>query len=173
MKCKTCSAIFDPRKKTAKFCSKPCYWKSLEKPNTSEERFWAFVEKTKSCWIWTGAKKSREYGSFWVSDEQRTMGAHRFSYILHYGAIPDKKVIRHNCDNPACVNPKHLICGTQQENLNDMAKRKRRNLKLSDIAIKHIRQNSNKLTKTYLANKFNVHRSTITDVINFKIYKFV
>jgi hypothetical protein len=45
--------------------------------------------------------------------------AHRFIYEKNHGPIPDGLVIRHTCDNKKCINPAHLIIGTQKENLQD------------------------------------------------------
>jgi hypothetical protein len=58
-----------------------------------EERFWLYVEKTETCWNWTGGK-SEGYGMFKISNHPRTMrGAHRVSYEMHAGPIPAGKVI--------------------------------------------------------------------------------
>jgi len=50
----------------------------------------------------------------------RQLLTHRAMYMLHYGPIPDGMVIRHTCDNPPCVNPEHLLMGTEEDNRNDM-----------------------------------------------------
>jgi len=81
------------------------------------ERFWANVHKTANCWFWIGYR-SRSYGAFYVGGE-RNVGAHIFSWVLHNGAIPEGQQILHRCDIPQCVNPAHLILGTQSENIKD------------------------------------------------------
>ena len=63
------------------------------------------------------------YGS--VSHNGRTMGAHRASYLVHIGHIPDGMVVRHACDNPSCINPRHLRIGTQLDNIADRVERGR------------------------------------------------
>lgn len=84
------------------------------------ERFWAKVDKSEvdGCWNWL-AFKLRGYGRFRRSrqgDAYPSVFAHRFSYELVNGLIPDGLVIDHLCRNPSCVNPAHLEAVTQQVN---------------------------------------------------------
>jgi len=81
------------------------------------KRFWKHVDKSGDCWEWT-ACKSRGYGKFGL--DGKTLRAHRVSYALEIGPIPDGMVICHKCDNPGCVNPAHLFAETQKHNLSDM-----------------------------------------------------
>jgi hypothetical protein len=94
---------------------------------TMEERFWRFVEKTDECWVWTG-QKIRGYGRLSVgAKEEKSVGAHRFSWELHNKQkIPDGKFVMHSCDNPSCVNPDHLSIGSPKENYDDMVLKGRR-----------------------------------------------
>jgi hypothetical protein len=75
------------------------------------------------CWEWTGPKKESGYGLFWWRGGNRS--AHRTSYRIHRGEIPAEKYICHHCDNPSCVNPKHLFVGSHKDNMFDMAKKGR------------------------------------------------
>lgn len=108
-------------------------------------RFWAKVERTSTCWLWTGAK-DRGYGKMYRSSG--TVRAHRFSYELHHGTPPPAGLL-HTCDNPSCVNPKHLVSGTQADNIAD-AKAKGRiakgtkhyNVKLTEAQVKDIRMDT-------------------------------
>lgn len=86
------------------------YRKSLD----LEERFWAKVNKTDSCWIWTGAKDSKGYGLFW---NKKHFKAHRFSYELLMGKIPEGLIIDHRCRVRECVNPAHLEPVLNRENI--------------------------------------------------------
>jgi len=96
-------------------------------PSTPPEiRFWRFVTKgpVTDCWLWQGVKNNKGYGMFGVGRDARTgkhrnMLAHRFSYQMELGHIPEGKYLCHTCDNPACVNPYHLFVGDQLANMRD------------------------------------------------------
>ena len=77
-------------------------------------RFWSFVDKSGECWVWTGWNNGR-YPGFSVG--RTKLYAHRFSYELHKGPIPEGAVIDHTCRNKMCVNPAHLEAVTNQENV--------------------------------------------------------
>lgn len=84
------------------------------------DRFWPKVDirGPEECWPWVGSKlKGREIGTFWNGDQ--VVYAHRVSYELANGLIPAGLVVRHRCDNSICVNPAHLLVGTQYENMQD------------------------------------------------------
>lgn len=101
-----------------------------------EQRFWDKVNKDgptmphmdSACWIWIGGSITEfGYGGFSVA-HKKYMSAHRFSWQLHYGAIPNGLFVLHRCDNPSCANPEHLWLGTQADNMADkMAKGRFRN----------------------------------------------
>jgi hypothetical protein len=76
------------------------------------------------CWEWNAAKNNKGYGQ--LNYQGRRLLAHRLSYESHNGPIPDGLILRHTCDNPPCINPKHLIVGTLVDNSRDMDERGRR-----------------------------------------------
>ena len=100
---------------------------ALMRGKTAEERFWYSVEKSDGCWIWKAGKDRDGYGVFnGKVGETMYRLAHRFSWALDTGEIlPSSTMILHQCDNPPCVNPDHLMAGTAQENSTDMVNKGR------------------------------------------------
>lgn len=78
------------------------------------ERFWAKVDRTGTCWEWTGTKRPQGYGAFAIKG--RLHYAHRVAWEFTRGRIPEGKVIDHICFNRACVNPEHLRVTTSKRN---------------------------------------------------------
>jgi len=94
---------------------------------TYEERFWARVEKTETCWLWTASTQGRGYGAMW--NGERMILAHRWAYQSLVGPIPEGLELDHLCRVRNCVNPAHLEPVTRKENIlrgeSDPAKRAR------------------------------------------------
>ena len=87
---------------------------SVDDPPSMEDRFWARLEKTDSCWVWPKSSASHGYGEIW--DGERNVLAHRFAYELLVGPIPAGMQVDHVCRNRLCVNPAHLRVVTNKQN---------------------------------------------------------
>ena len=149
------------------------------------KRFWKKVNKGNDdvCWEWQASRISTGYGQFWYKN--KNIKAHRLSWILSNGSIPKNKCVLHSCDNPPCVNPKHLWLGSLLDNTRDMiAKGRQRyfgewpslkgedkpNSKLKGKEVKLIRKlYKNKKLNTYqIAKKFHIGKSTAWEIIAMK-----
>jgi len=145
---------------------------------TLDQRFWRNVKKTETCWLWIGFRDPNGYGR--LNIKGRPELAHRLSWRIHYDGIPKKRFVLHKCNNPSCVNPKHLYIGDQFANMRDMWKHGRANpghvfgenhgmAKLSEEQVMDIRRR--KATCKALANEYGVSSTTICDIRNRRIWK--
>lgn len=132
------------------------------------------IDSASGCWLWTASKNAGGYGT--ISVKRRPHGAHRVSYELHIGAIPDGLFVLHSCDIPACVNPAHLRVGTVLDNARDAVERGRiatglRNglRRLWPEAVSHIRQREMKGYE--YAVLYGVSPATITGVLHNRVWK--
>ena len=127
------------------------------------------------CWLWLGRKK-RGYGVLTLR-----LKAHRYSYEVAHGRIPDGLGVLHSCDNPACVNPAHLRLGTQRDNLADSIARgrlprgeDRGNAKLSTQKVQAIREAYRSGTAPNdLAQLYGVSRRLIDMVVRRELWTHV
>jgi hypothetical protein len=107
--------------------------KIMERIVSNESRFWEYVEKTSYCWLWGAHTDAAGYGRFGLrmgpKNWKRNYLAHRYSYELAYGGVPDGLVVHHKCGVRSCVNPSHLEAITQSEN----ASAKNRRLYLNKV----------------------------------------
>ncbi|URY10891.1 hypothetical protein [Shigella phage ESh6] len=120
------------------------------------------------CILHTGCTTKGGYGL--VGYKGKTQLAHRVSYIKSKGEIPTGMVIMHTCDNPLCINPEHLVAGTQRDNRMDCVTKGRDNAsrgeehygaKLTEAIVREIRASN--LTNTELSEMYGIHRRTISD----------
>lgn len=135
------------------------------------ERFWAKVKRDEpGCWVWTASKFWDGYGKFRLGATM--VKAHRISFEIHNGQIPDGLHVLHKCDNPACVNPEHLFSGSHAENMADKeakargvsfrgSKHGRAKLTEADVAVIRAARG---VTQQQLADQFGVSNQLISRI---------
>lgn len=137
---------------------------------TFEQRFWAKVQKTDGCWLWTAYKDQDGYGRIWRNGTAAK--AQRMSWEIHSGAIPDGLCALHHCDVPACVKPEHLFLGTRRDNNADRDTKGRQvhnkgeahaQAKLTAVQVLDMRSRRGQ-TQRSLAKEFGVSRAHIRGI---------
>ena len=98
----------------------------------AKTRFLAKITIAGECWLWTASRDYLGYGRF---KNERTLTAHRFSYELYYGPIPEGMHVCHKCDVRHCVNPNHLFLGTHQDNMRDMMDKRINSRKTNQLTV--------------------------------------
>lgn len=159
-----------------KYCSKSCvtaYRNTLNTQNHKQVFFKNTIipENKNDCWIYQ-CGKTHKYGS--IKSGGIKILAHRFSYELYKGEIPNGMLVCHICDMPKCVNPAHLFIGTPNDNVQDMIQKGREryrkgsectNAKLTEQIVKDIK---NKLAQgiksKQLEKEYNLRQSQISRI---------
>ena len=135
------------------------------------ERFWEKVNKTETCWIWTGAKDKDGYGRLRFGKTH--IKAHRYSWELEHGPIPEGMQIHHIvCNNPPCVRPSHLEIGDAQKNIIDCIEQERFTpCKLTAKDIQTIRADARSCAQ--IAREYGVVEPTIGKIKRRKLWNHV
>lgn len=142
---------------------------------TAEQWFWEGVEvlpDPDACWMWK--RKSKSIGGYGLF---KGKPAHRFSFALVNGPIPKGLLICHKCDQPACVNPRHLFAGTQKDNMADCKRKNRhrgRSPKLKASEVVELRKlRSEGVPFDDLETKFKLNRASLYEAAVGKTYQWV
>ena len=144
------------------------------KPRGFIARFWELVDKKSEyqCWEWQGQIGRNGYGFFSICNWPYL--AHRISFLIHNGYLIDNLFVLHKCDNPKCVNPKHLILGTAKQNAKDAVSKNRMavgelngmsSLRNEDVLTIRTEFAAGTKTMKQLANELGVHVPCIQRII--------
>jgi len=180
--CQECGNEFSgPFVKTTrkKYCSMRCR-------DGLNHRFFDRLEHGENgCWNWTGGTISDGYGSIrFVTDNGKIESyAHRVSWIIHRGKIPDGLKVLHHCDNPRCCNPDHLWLGTDLDNALDKTEKGRNNVpygenagsaKLKSEQVYEIRKlHSDGMPQRQIAKRFGIVHNTVGQIVLGRTWKRV
>lgn len=144
------------------------------------EDFWKRVNKTDGCWLWTGSKGTNGYGRF--TYRYQVFGAHRYSYALAFGPVPEGLNVLDKCDTPLCVNPEHLFLGTGADNVRDMVSKGRDRApkgsknafaKLTEAQVVQLRALRGTCTQRDLAKRFHISESVLSALLNRRTWRHV
>lgn len=147
----------------------------MEVSAKAEARFWARVDRSggdNACWLWRGYRHRNGHGQLKITAISKApLFAHRLAYQLVHRVNVAQFVVRHMCDNPPCVNPKHLELGTQKENMRDMKLRNRaafgeRNGRaiVTEIDVKRIREMPIDRTNRAIAKEFGLSDAAVRSI---------
>lgn len=138
-------------------------------------------EPNTGCWIWLAATGGNGYGMIYVAKAKRNCYAHRVSFTLFKGEIPNGLIVRHCCDNKLCVNPDHLIVGTHKDNVQDCINRGRRAenkigrfhlAKLNENDVKNIYKLKNSgASQLKIGQRFGISQTQVSRIMNHKNWK--
>ncbi len=145
-------------------------------------RFYSYVAvgKPNECWEWQGFCSLDGYGRFRF--DGKSVGAHRFIFWFTTGVDPRDYFVCHHCDNPSCVNPKHLWMDTQKANIQDAVKKERvargethGMSKLTDKKVCEIRMKyaTGEWSYSQLANEYGVGSAVVCKIVRLTIWKHV
>lgn len=142
---------------------------------TPSDRLWSKVDiqSPDDCWEWLAGKTRDGYGV--IKKGNRYIYAHRLSWKLNRGTIPNGLCVLHYCDNPGCVNPAHLFLGTHADNVADRTSKGRSASKLNVNQVIAIRNEYAQgfINQRELATKYKVHSSNIGLVVRRKTWRHI
>lgn len=127
------------------------------------------------CMEWKGTIGRHGYGV--ICFKRRILRSNRAVYEVYNGPIPENMCVCHSCDNPTCVNPEHLWLGTMKDNMIDKVRKGRAKVgtgerhghaKLTWVDVRNIREEYKTMSSTELAEKYNIHQTTITNICSMK-----
>lgn len=193
--CKQCGKVFAAEQWLVAsgggiYCSVEC--RGMARRQTLDERFWKRVQKGDGCWEWQGAVHPSGYGVLFSYERglahPTPHRAHRLSWEIHVGPIPEGIFVCHRCDNRRCVRPDHLFLGTNTDNMRDASEKKRLvgnrsnhhlgsarpNAKITETDVVEMRRLSREgITGKELSARFGINRGTVSEILSGKLWKHV
>ncbi len=154
--------------------------RSIHGNKTLRQLFYDRTNKrgTDECWEWIGWRDAAGYGGLNAFGQRYT--AHRLSWLLHFGPIPENQFICHHCDNPSCVNPVHLFSGSPSDNSKDASRKgvfhgeRNHQSKLTAVEVRLIRKRlSDGIRVGQLAKEFKVSHGAISMIGSRKRWSFI
>jgi len=118
--------------------SRESYDTSKYRKMTVEERILSRINKTKSCWLWTGPLEGWGYGQCSINNKMTRV--HRWVWEFHKGKVPVGLSVLHRCDIRHCCNPAHLFLGTHDENMKDAKLKGRKRSDPTNINPRRVRK---------------------------------
>lgn len=195
--CKVCDKKFltFPSNTNRSYCNKKCWSHGMQRGDSSFYKHatreeirvkikMLYLERVifndNECWGWVGTKDKDGYGKFQFGI--RSIRAHRASWMIHNGNIPNKLLVLHKCDNPPCSNPEHLFLGDARDNNADMISKNRQyypeghlssNAKLKKEDVIKIRELIKKgnVPQHKIGKMFNVSQQTISRIKENKAWR--
>lgn len=145
--------------------------------------FWqrVHISSEDECWFWSGGRKASGYGTYYAN--RRSNAAHRVAYALEVAPVLPGFTVRHRCDTPPCVNPSHLVAGTQKQNVEDREERSRRaaprgvdngHAKLTEALVREIVSAvARGESQVAVARRLGVEKSTVGKIVRGESWKHV
>jgi DNA-binding XRE family transcriptional regulator len=183
--CEQCDATLVVTSQNAgnanRFCSRRCYWDwKTGRRKPLAERWAKRVARGDGCWEWTAYRDPFGYGRMGGTDPKSIILAHRASWLIHFGPIPDGLDVLHRCDNPPCSRPDHLFLGTARDNMQDASTKGRTTrgergysakLTAGQVLAIRARYAEGGISQQRLADAYGVARETVSELIRHETWK--
>jgi hypothetical protein len=143
-------------------------------------RFWEKVDKSGDCWTWAAGLNHAGYGRFRDADTGDMRQAHRISWEMANGPVPDDMMVLHRCDVRACVNPAHLFLGTHADNMADRDAKRRQafgernsKAKLTEVQVEEVRALAGVISQEKIGALYGIAQTAVSAIVRRKNWRHV